>query len=154
MFRFGNLGDLLSGVQHNTSDRLLVVCQSRSGFSSNQIPQSDGWIVTACKKLISCSCYLTLTVKRPTNRLQGQPLNGDTQGFVWYLPVMICGSAAWHLTVATVLVWPVSVCTFAFVLMSHTCMDREKNPITLINESCRGLNYTHQIQNICNSCLM
>lgn len=43
-----------------------------------------------------------------------------------YLPVMTCGSAAWHLTVATVLVWPVSVCTFAFVLMSHTCKDSQQ----------------------------
>lgn len=42
------------------------------------------------------------------------------------LPVMICGSAAWHLTVATVLVWPVSVCALAFDLMSHTCADRRK----------------------------
>lgn len=42
------------------------------------------------------------------------------------LPVMTCGSAAWHLTVATVLVWPVSVCTLAFVLMSHTCIPTEK----------------------------
>lgn len=39
--------DSLSGVQHQSSDRLLVVCQSSSGFSSDQIPQSDGCIVAA-----------------------------------------------------------------------------------------------------------
>lgn len=50
-----------------------------------------------------------------------------------YLPVTICGSAAWHLTVATVLVWPVSVCTLALVLMSHTCVDAKENPFSLIN---------------------
>lgn len=33
---------VLSGVQHQRSDGLLVVGQGRSGFPSDQIPQSDG----------------------------------------------------------------------------------------------------------------
>lgn len=35
-------------------------------------------------------------------------------------PVTICGSADWQITLATVCVWPVNVCTFALVLISHT----------------------------------
>lgn len=45
--------DLLSGVQHNGSDRLLVVRQSRPGLPSDQIPQPDGGIVAACEELKS-----------------------------------------------------------------------------------------------------
>lgn len=61
-----------------------------------------------------------------------------------YLPVMICGSAAWHLTVATVLVWPDSVCTLALVLMSHTCMDR-RNQIEFNYWSMQRPDYLHII---------
>lgn len=32
-----------------------------------------------------------------------------------------CGSAAWHRTSATVFVWPLRQCIWAFVRMSHTC---------------------------------
>lgn len=35
------------------------------------------------------------------------------------IPVIICGSAAWHFTVATAFVCPDSVCTLAFVLTSQ-----------------------------------
>lgn len=35
-------GHSLSGVKHDTSDRLLVVCQGRSGFPGDQVPQPDG----------------------------------------------------------------------------------------------------------------
>lgn len=42
--------DSLSGVQHQSSDRLLMVCQSGSGFSSDQIPEPDGGIVAAWGK--------------------------------------------------------------------------------------------------------
>lgn len=38
---------------------------------------------------------------------------------VWILPVIICGSAAWHLTVATAFVCPDNVCTLALVLTSQ-----------------------------------
>ena len=38
---------------------------------------------------------------------------------VWIIPVIICGSAAWHLTVATALVCPDNVCTLALVLTSQ-----------------------------------
>jgi len=37
------------------------------------------------------------------------------------IPVIICGSAAWHFTVATAFVCPDSVCTLAFVLTSQIC---------------------------------
>lgn len=35
------------------------------------------------------------------------------------IPVIICGSAAWHFTVATAFVCPDNVCTLAFVLTSQ-----------------------------------
>lgn len=104
---------LLSGVQHDTSDRLLVVCQSRSGFAGDQIPQPDGWIVAACEE-----------GNDPTISLWGATIRSFGHTETPKLPVMTCGSAAWHRTVATVLVWPVSVCALAFVLMSHTCTRR------------------------------
>lgn len=63
---------------------------------------------------------------------------------------MICGSAAWHLTVATVLVWPVSVCTLAFVLMSHTCMDREEIQLVELMNPAEDQLLPHHIQNIFN----
>ena len=40
---------------------------------------------------------------------------------------LTCGSAAWHLTEATVLVWPVSVWMQAFIRMSHTCTQKQPN---------------------------
>ena len=39
---------------------------------------------------------------------------------------LTCGSAAWHLTEATVLVWPASVWMQAFIRMSHTCTHKTK----------------------------
>ena len=39
------------------------------------------------------------------------------------IPVIICGSAAWHLTVATALVCPDNVCTLALVLTSQIYKD-------------------------------
>lgn len=108
-----NWGHSLFRVQCDRSYGLLVVRQGHSGFPSHQIPQPDGWIVTSCKK--------SKQMRLPVNQ---QPRSNTTShGFsvCVCVPVMTWGSAAWHLTVATVLVCPLSVCTLALVLMSHTC---------------------------------
>jgi hypothetical protein len=47
--------------------------------------------------------------------------SGTAQGEQQIVPVMICGSAAWHLTVATAFVCPDKVCTLALVLTSQIC---------------------------------
>lgn len=53
--------------------------------------------------------------------------NGDAAGMIGsrvekqIIPVIICGSAAWHLTVATAFVCPDKVCTLALVLTSQIC---------------------------------
>ena len=53
------------------------------------------------------------------------------------------GSAAWHLTSATVLLWPTSVCTQALVLMSQTRADPSLPQVSSTSiVGCRSMEYT------------
>lgn len=54
-----------------------------------------------------------------TNTFRIKLFNHVTWEAMPTIPVIICGSAAWHFTVATAFVCPDSVCTLAFVLTSQ-----------------------------------
>lgn len=54
-----------------------------------------------------------------TNTFRIRFFNHVTWEIMPIIPVIICGSAAWHFTVATAFVCPDSVCTLAFVLTSQ-----------------------------------
>lgn len=68
-----------------------------------------------------------------TNTFMIRFYNHVTRETVPTIPVIICGSAAWHFTVATAFVCPDSVCTLAFVLTSQIyefTVNRSQSSIT------------------------
>lgn len=123
----------LPWVQHYSANRFLMVGQSGSSFPSNEIPEPDSGIMTPCgidKK--------TLWQRQGVEEWCVFRRSQHTQKILWQtLPVMICGSAFWHFTVATVLVWPVSVWTLALVLISQTWQQsRWHLTLSFVNPQC------------------
>lgn len=50
VMNLGQVVDVLSGVQGQGSDRLLVVGQGGSGLPCDQVPQTDGRVMAACRR--------------------------------------------------------------------------------------------------------
>ena len=81
---------------------------------------SVGWMVRARTDFLWCvSVVKVLPAARSHSRIVES-----------ILPVITWGSDSWHLTSATVAVWPAKTCIWALVRMSHTRADASRPEVT------------------------